>query len=171
MHPQMVPLDPNHPSPSRRPAQFIKQRKGSMNIWYICYCEVFTLCLAFLKRVLMFSIFFKSHRNGLKKGSSRSQWGSGCVHCPWFRQYCTGFPTSWKPGSQNRLILEPGFKSSDAVLRWGTDPPKRGQSEGKEHRCRACQQHSGSITKSMISNCIPYQRLRATLLMWKQVNI
>lgn len=95
---------------------------------------------------------FKSYWNAFNKGSSRSQWGSGCVHCPWFRQYCTGFPTIWKPGSQNRLILEPGFKSVDTVRRWGTVPSKDGQSEGKEQRPRARQRHCNSIARSRVSN-------------------
>lgn len=80
------------------------------------------------------SSILQSHPSELNKGCSRSQWGSGCVHCPWFKQYCTGFPTIWKPGSQNRLTLEPGFRSPDAVLRCGTAPSKDGQSGGREHR-------------------------------------
>lgn len=104
-----------------------------------------------------------------KKDSLRSQWGSGCVHCPWFRQYCTGFPTIWKPGSQNRLTLEPGFKSTDAVRRWGTDPSKGGQSKGREHRCRTGQQHISSAIKSRGPNPILYQHRRASLLRLEQV--
>lgn len=134
-------LDPHLPPPSPCPAHFIIQGNYSMSICYIGYYAyaVFHFYLAFLKSVLRVPTFFKSYWNAFNEGSSRSQRGSGCVHCPWFRQYCTGFPTIWKPGSQNRLILEPGFTSPDAVRRWGTDPSKGGQSEGRERRFRACQ--------------------------------
>lgn len=119
------------------------QRKCSINIFFICNCEVPSFYRAFLKSVLLVPVFFKGYPNASNRGDSRSQWGSGCVHCPWFRQCCTGFPTIWKPGSQNRLTLEPGFKSTEVVLRWGMDPSSGGQSEGREHRYRACQQRSG----------------------------
>lgn len=49
------------------------------------------------------------------------------------RQCWTEFPTIWKPGSQERLTFDPGFKSDEEARRCGTDPCKDGQSVDKMH--------------------------------------
>lgn len=103
-------------SSSTSPHTSSHKGRTPMSISFLCYWEVFSFCLAFQK-VSMVPNFFKSHQSAFNEGSSRSQRGSGCVHCPWLRQCCTGFPTIWKPGSQKRVTLEPGFKSADAVRR------------------------------------------------------